>query len=132
MSNPVVKMRSQKPYLFRAFREWITDSNCTPYVLVETDWPGVVVPKDYIRNGQIVLSIKPESVVNYKTNEKGVYFSATFSGSEYSIELPWPSIRAIYAKENEQGMAFPIEDEDFADDKSSPSEGDKGHLRVVK
>jgi len=38
-----------------------------------------------------------------------VEFSARFSGKSHKIEVPIANVLAIYARENGQGMAFPVE-----------------------
>ena len=50
-------MLPQKPYLIRAFFNWIADSDLTPYIAVNALLRGVSVPKQYIKHGQIVFNI---------------------------------------------------------------------------
>jgi stringent starvation protein B len=38
-----------------------------------------------------------------------IEFSARFSGKSHKIEVPVANVLAIYARENGQGMAFPVE-----------------------
>jgi stringent starvation protein B len=38
-----------------------------------------------------------------------VEFSARFSGKSHKIEVPVANVLAIYARENGQGMAFPVD-----------------------
>ena len=59
-----MSMSSSRPYVIRALYEWILDNSCTPYVLVNAEEPGVDVPRDYIKDGQIVLNISPAAVVD--------------------------------------------------------------------
>ena len=40
-------MRDQKPYLVRAFYDWIVDSGCTPYLQIQINYPGVVAPEGF-------------------------------------------------------------------------------------
>ncbi len=37
-------MNSSRPYMLRALYEWIVDNDCTPYILVDANHAGVVVP----------------------------------------------------------------------------------------
>ena len=103
-------MLSKKPYLLRAHYDWITDSNWTPYLLVNAEYKAVHVPTQYVREGRIVLDISPMACRDLKMNAEGVQFSERFSGQVWHIQLPLLSILAIYAKENSQGMTFPVED----------------------
>ncbi|WP_292752016.1 stringent starvation protein B, partial [Methylophaga sp. UBA4204] len=57
-----MSMSSQKPYLIRAIYQWLLDNDCTPYLLVNTDYEGVVVPEQYIRDSRIVLNLAPDAI----------------------------------------------------------------------
>lgn len=104
-------MISKKPYLLRAHYDWIVDCNWTPYLLVNAEYPNVVVPSQYVRDGRIVLDISPMACRELEISASGVKFSARFSGQQWQIHLPLGAILAIYAKENSQGMKFHPEDE---------------------
>ena len=47
-------MTSNRPYLLRAFNEWILDNEFTPHIVVEADMPHVHVPPQTIKDGQVV------------------------------------------------------------------------------
>jgi stringent starvation protein B len=47
---------STRPYLIRALYDWCTDNGFTPYVAVQVD-DTVQVPREYVKNGEIVLNI---------------------------------------------------------------------------
>ena len=51
---------STRPYLIRALFEWCVDQGLTPYLLVVVN-DRVRVPKEFIKNGEIVLNISPEA-----------------------------------------------------------------------
>ena len=53
-------MNSSRPYLVRALYEWIVDNDCTPHMLVNSDYPKVQVPAGFASDGQIVLNV-PQS-----------------------------------------------------------------------
>ncbi len=105
-------MISSRPYLLRAFYEWIVDNNLTPYLVVLADMPGVAVPRNYVENGRIVLNVSPEAVYNLSLENDHVEFSARFGGVPFEIFLPIRSVNAIYAKENGRGMVFKEEEEE--------------------
>lgn len=117
-------MTSSRPYLLRAFYEWIVDNNATPYVVVNADYIGVEIPRDYIENGRIILNISPSAVRSLSLANDHVSFNARFSGVPFDIYLPIRSITAIYAKENGRGMVFKEEEEDdFLPPSSDQSSG---------
>jgi stringent starvation protein B len=128
-------MLSSKSYLFRALFEWILDSQCTPHVVVNALFPGVAVPQQHVKNGQIVLNVSPGAVRDYVMDHQAVAFNARFGGVPTNIHLPMGAILGIYARENGQGMMFEPEalpdplPPDPTDKKTSPT---KPSLRVVK
>ncbi|WP_264754696.1 ClpXP protease specificity-enhancing factor [Mangrovitalea sediminis] len=106
MNPPANNMVSSRPYLVRAFNEWILDNQVTPYVVVDAAVPGVQVPMDYVANGQIVLNISPSAVQGLLIGNEALEFSARFGGVPMHVYIPMAGVLAIYAKENGQGMVF--------------------------
>lgn len=105
-----ISMTSNKPYLLRAFYEWILDNHLTPYVVVNAEDPGVQVPQQYVDAGKIVLNVAPSAVQGLIINNEVVQFNARFAGIPMHVYAPIHAVTAIYAKENGQGMIFPEED----------------------
>ncbi|WP_445621436.1 ClpXP protease specificity-enhancing factor [Kushneria sp. Sum13] len=99
-------MHSSRPYLIRALYQWLLDNDCTPYVVVDAERTGVVVPEQFVQNGQIVLNIGPGAVRELFMENDMVAFNARFSGQPMTVELPIDAIIAIYARENGVGMVF--------------------------
>lgn len=100
------QMTPRRPYLFRAFYDWILDNDLTPYIVVNTSVYGVLVPQEFIQNNQIVLNIAPQSVGQYVSNNEQIEFNARFSGVPQHIVVPMAAVEAIYARENGVGMGF--------------------------
>ncbi len=101
-----MSMTSNRPYLIRAFYEWIIDNDCTPYVVVDAYYPGVSVPQEYVSDGQIVLNVAPRAITELEMNNQAISFNTRFGGVPTSIYLPVNSLMGIYARENGQGMVF--------------------------
>ncbi|MDR6885753.1 MULTISPECIES: ClpXP protease specificity-enhancing factor [Variovorax] len=97
---------STRPYLIRALYEWCTDNGFTPYVAVQVD-DTVQVPREYVKNGEIVLNISFDATSSLKLGNDFIEFKARFAGSAREIIVPVGRVIAIYARENGQGMAFP-------------------------
>ena len=96
---------STKPYMIRAIHEWCTDNGFTPYIAVKVDeWARV--PREFVRDGQIVLNIGYEATGGLKISNDGVSFQARFGGVARDISFPIENVAAIYARENGAGMAF--------------------------
>lgn len=113
-------MTSSRPYLLRAFYEWIVDNNFTPYVVVNADAPDTYVPQQYVENGRIVLNVSPNAVRSLLIANDHIEFNARFSGAPYDVYAPIKAITAIYAKENGRGMVFKEEDEEEEEDETPP------------
>jgi stringent starvation protein B len=98
---------STRPYLIRALYEWCTDNGFTPYVAVLVD-DSVQVPREYVKNGEIVLNISFDATSSLKLGNDFIEFKARFAGTAREIMVPVNRVIAIYARENGQGMAFPV------------------------
>ena len=125
-------MKSKKPYLLRAYYDWINDNSWTPYLLINASYSQVAVPTQYVRNGKIVLDISPTACRELMMDARGVSFSARFSGQLTYIQLPLGSILAIYAKENSEGMTFQAEDADTLASFPEKKPNQKPILSVVR
>ncbi|MBU2870193.1 ClpXP protease specificity-enhancing factor [Colwellia sp. E2M01] len=102
-------MSSNKPYLVKAFYEWISDNDLTPYIMVDVNVYGVLVPMSYVSDGQIVLNIAASAVGSIALGDSSIEFSARFGGKLEHLTVPYGAIGAIYAKENGAGTSFAIE-----------------------
>jgi stringent starvation protein B len=128
--------RPKRPYLLRAFLDWIVDSGLTPYVLVDAHHDGVAVPSEYVSDGKIVLNIAPSAVQGFTLDDQALAFNCRFGGRPFPVHLPMAAISAIYAKESGEGMVFQPEDfpppDDFPGSDETPKPPGPGHLKVVK
>ena len=104
---------STKPYFVRALHQWCVDHGFTPYLAVFVAGQ-VRVPMDYVTNDEIILNISPEACQELLLDNECIAFKARFAGVPREIYVPISHVMAIYAKENGQGMSFPV-------DRTSPS-----------
>ncbi len=98
---------STRPYLLRALYEWCSDNSLTPYIAAYVD-DTVKVPREYVKNNEIVLNVSMDATSNLTIDNEGVRFKARFGGIAREIVVPMDHVIAIYARENGQGMAFPV------------------------
>lgn len=98
---------STRPYLLRALYEWCTDNALTPYIAVLVD-DTVQVPREYVQNGEIVLNVSTDATSGLRIGNEFIEFKARFGGVPREIIVPIDRVIAIYARENGQGMAFPM------------------------
>ncbi|MGI2065683.1 ClpXP protease specificity-enhancing factor [Shewanella sp. MF08487] len=115
-----------RPYLLRAYYDWLMDNQLTPHVVVDAFVKGTQVPQQYVKDGQIVLNIAAGAVGNLQISNEFVEFNARFGGVPQQVMLPMAAIVAIYARENGSGTVFDIEDAYLIDDEVDSS------LSVVK
>ena len=104
---------STRPYLIRALHDWCTDNGFTPYLAVYVD-RSVQVPQEYVKNNDFVQ------------------FKARFGGVAREISVPVDHVIAIYARENGQGMAFPVPSMAPVSDETAPASlGDVSSAQVT-
>ncbi|PUE18061.1 ClpXP protease specificity-enhancing factor [Limnohabitans sp. MMS-10A-160] len=105
------ELPSTRPYLIRALYEWCSENGFTPYVAVKVDG-SVQVPREYVQGGEIVLNVSMDATSSLKLGNEFIEFKARFGGKPRDIMVPIHRVMAIYARENGQGMAFPVSDEE--------------------
>lgn len=148
------KLSPKRPYLLRAYYDWLTDNNLTPYLVVDATYYGVVVPQEYVKDGQIVLNLSTSATGNLLLANDHIRFNARFRGIPQDIYIPMGAALAIYARENGDGVMFepepvyeeldgydneqPLSFEQATDSpekpqrKKTPAKSSSGHLRIIK
>lgn len=132
-------MQSSRPYLIRALYQWILDNHCTPHILVNTNYPGVIVPPGFAEDGKVVLNISPSAARNLLIDQKTIGFESRFGGVAHNLCIPNTAVLGIYARENNQGMFFE-DPKDLAEkanptpppDNSPPTSPKRPKLTLVK
>ncbi len=121
--------------------EWMTDNGQTPHLVVDAGVEGVAVPRQYVRDGKIVLNAGYEATSGLLIKNDWIGFGARFGGVAFDIQIPVHAVLGIYARETGQGMIFADEEEGPAppappDGPSKPTRGDepprRPQLKVVK
>lgn len=108
-------MTSSRPYMLRAIHEWVVDNDCTPYLLVDATQAGVQVPSEAVKDGKVVLNLAPQAVSHMHIGNDVITFLTRFSGISQQVRVPVAAVKALYAQETGQGLAFPETDEAGAD-----------------
>lgn len=147
------KSSPKRPYLLRAYYDWLLDNGFTPYLVVDATYYGVDVPQEYVKDGQIVLNLSEGAVGNLALGNDAIEFSARFQGIPRNLYIPMGAAIAIYARENGDGVMFepePIYDEldktqltpvksagekskeKSAAQKTSSDKKSASHLRIIK
>jgi stringent starvation protein B len=97
---------SRRPYLLRAMLDWIVDCGYTPHLIVDATPDVVQVPRQFAKEGRIVLNISASATQAFMIGAAAVEFSARFGGVSHSIRVPVEHVLGIYARETGQGMVF--------------------------
>lgn len=103
------ELPSTRPYLIRAMHQWCEDNGFTAYLSVAVDG-SVRVPRQHVVDGEIVLNASVDATGSLLLGNDFIEFKARFGGVPQDISIPVGRVHAIYARENGQGMAFPVED----------------------
>lgn len=104
--SDLASLPSTRPYLIRAMHEWCCDNGFTPHLAVALG-PGVRVPLEFARDGQITLNVSYDATQGLQLGNEWIEFKARFGGVAREIQVPVGQVLAVYARENGQGMAFP-------------------------
>jgi stringent starvation protein B len=118
-------MLSNRPYLMRAFYDWIVDSACTPILVLDATNPRCKVPANLAEGGEIVFNISPVAVRDLKITNDVVEFNASFTGVIHIISAPVKAVLAVYAEENGEGLFFD------ADEMEDEATGEVVQLKTV-
>lgn len=96
----------KRPYLLRAYYDWLNDNEFTPYLVVDATYYGVDVPQEYVQDGQIVLNLSLNATGNLQMTNDFIQFNARFKGIPRDIYIPMGAAVAIYSRENGDGVMF--------------------------
>lgn len=99
-------MTPRRPYMLRAFYDWLLENDLTPHLVVDATMRGVRVPMEYVQDGQIILNVAPRAVGNLELGNDDVTFNARFGGRPQVVVVPLYAVQAIYARENGAGTMF--------------------------
>ncbi|MBR6027375.1 MAG: ClpXP protease specificity-enhancing factor [Neisseriaceae bacterium] len=127
-----------KPYFIRAVYEWCCDEQFTPHIVSYVD-EYVRVPKEFVRDNEIVLNIGVNAVQHLSISNEEITFSARFGGKPFDIAIPIGHIIGIFARENGNGMGFEVElieaqpqTENTASEETQSAGNFSGSLKVIK
>ena len=91
-----------KPYILRAMIDWCEDNGFEPYLLTQVD-DETVVPREFVQDGKITLSVASEAVHNPDFGNDEFRFDARFGEASRQIIAAYP------AEHPESAIGFPYE-----------------------
>ena len=101
--------------------EWMTDNGQPPHLVVDAEIEGVAIPRQYVRDGKIVLNASYDATAGLILKNDWIGFGARFGGVAFDIRVPVNAVMGIYARETGQGMIF--SDDDAGPPAGPPPEG---------
>lgn len=104
----MVDLIPTKPYMLRAMHEWCVDNNLTPHLLVVVSGE-TRVPLAYVKEGEIVLNLSYGATKDLHMDNEAIVFSARFGGVSQNLYVPIGAVKAIFARENGEGMFFELD-----------------------
>lgn len=140
----------QRPYLYRALHEWMTDNGYTPHIVVDATDEQTYVPAEFVEDGRIVLNISYAATHGLVLGNDEIAFQARFGGKPFNLSIPAAAVLGIYARETGEGMIFADDTDSDADEGEAeliepevhndeeggeddpPERPDRSHLRVIK
>ncbi|QIV94920.1 transcriptional regulator MglB [Allofrancisella frigidaquae] len=98
-------MAMLRAYIIKATYNWLVDHGFTPYVLVDTEYDGVIVPTNYVdEDNKILLDLSLQAIQNLHIDDQKISFDATFDGQSMSVVIPIESVLEVFSRETEQGI----------------------------
>ena len=107
-----MEMNSKRPYLLRAFYDWIVDNQCTPVLVANPSHPRCKIPFDCQYEQEIVFNISPTAIRDLDISDDAIQFRASFNGIVHVSFIPVAAVLALYADENNEGIFFDDAEDD--------------------
>lgn len=103
--------KTLKPYLINAFYSWCMDTGKTPMIVAYSCYKNKI-PNHLSDEEYILLNIHPHAVRNLVFSKNTISLDAQFNSIE-NVVLNYDCISTIYSKEEEEGLEFPLNPDDF-------------------
>lgn len=102
-----LKLTSMKPYLIRAWRDWLCDNQLTPLLMIRTDHKDLQIPVEVVgEEDTMILNVSPQAVRDLAVDNEAVRFSTRFSGRAFVVSVPIDAVVAILARGGEPCFFF--------------------------
>ncbi|MCO6508724.1 MAG: ClpXP protease specificity-enhancing factor [Snodgrassella sp.] len=121
---------STKPYILRALYEWALDSGYTPHIVAWVN-DKTCVPRQYVRDNEIVLNIGAVAAHNLNIDNEWVSFAARFNGVSHDIWIPVGHVISLFARETGEGMGFEVEPFTGDDDVPATEDGEAAEAETA-
>ena len=102
-----MKLKSNRKYVLNAFRDWINDQDLTPYLVIDAEASGVIVPEGYSSSdGRLCLDVSTSMVREFSVTSSALSFKAQFRGQVHTLKIPLIALEYITCKEFNSWVAW--------------------------
>jgi len=99
--------KSMIPYLAKGIIAWIEDNGQSPFVLVDTTFPGIDVPPSMAHAHQAVFNLALSAVTERTMDEGVLRFHGTFPEGSTVVSIPLEAVLAVFSSETGKGLVLP-------------------------
>jgi stringent starvation protein B len=103
--------------------DWMVDCGYTPHLIVDASSDAVQVPRQFVKEGKIVLNISASATQSFQIGAEAVEFNARFGGVSHHIRVPVDFVLGIYARETGQGMVLTEDASGMSDAPGNSADG---------
>lgn len=101
-----VPMTPLYPYMFKAFYDWLIDSNANPRIMVDASQPNVQVPQEYVTRDKILISIHPKFITGMNIGHTTISFYTKFKGKREFVVIPYYAMTELICWSS--GLSIPL------------------------
>lgn len=94
------------PYMFKAFYDWLLDSDANPRIMVDASQPCVKVPKEYVTRDKILISIHPKFITDLDIGTATISFYTKFKGKREFVVIPYYAMDELVCWDS--GLTIPL------------------------
>lgn len=99
-------MKSINSYIFKAFIDWLDNLDVKPRLTVDASVAGVKVPRQYVQDGRIVVSLYRDYINNLRLTDNAISFTTKFHDKEELVIVPYNAMLELFC--SYEGCALPI------------------------
>lgn len=131
-----------KPYIIRAYWEWIVDNNEIPMIRIVRKFTPTTVFPDGLDPDTVTLDVSIESCPNFEIDNDFIHMKTRFGGTSWKLKIDIGAVVAIFSHEGTRGTVLPVfisDGVDLSDAKPESSDQSpppptrgKPTLRIVK
>ena len=125
-----MNLKPYKPYQLTAIVNWLYDSECTPFIMVNaSEEPGVELPLEQAHEGKVMFNLMQEMIEDWIVQDDWVRFSVVIGSQSQAVAFPIDDVISIHCLENGWHYLF---DENQDDDSDQGEESAESALTCIQ